>query len=40
MDKGIVIRPLGNVLIMIPPYCIKEEDLEYIYKTIECFLEE
>jgi len=38
MDKGIVIRPLGNVLIMIPPYCIKEEDLNYIYQQIEKFL--
>jgi adenosylmethionine-8-amino-7-oxononanoate aminotransferase len=39
MDKGIVIRPLGNVLIMIPPYCIKEEDLSYIYQQIENFIE-
>jgi adenosylmethionine-8-amino-7-oxononanoate aminotransferase len=39
MDKGIVIRPLGNVLIMIPPYCIKEEDLNYIYEQITHFLE-
>lgn len=39
MDKGIIIRPLGNVLIMIPPYCIKEEDLNYIYSQIEIFLE-
>jgi len=40
MDKGIIIRPLGNVLIMIPPYCIKEEDLKYIYRQIENFLEQ
>ena len=38
MDKGIIIRPLGNVLIMIPPYCIKEDDLKYIYQEIETFL--
>jgi adenosylmethionine-8-amino-7-oxononanoate aminotransferase len=38
MDKGIIIRPLGNVLIMIPPYCIEEEDLNYIYKMIAEFL--
>jgi adenosylmethionine-8-amino-7-oxononanoate aminotransferase len=38
MDKGIIIRPLGNVLIMIPPYCIEEEDLNYIYKMIVEFL--
>jgi adenosylmethionine---8-amino-7-oxononanoate aminotransferase len=39
MDKGIIIRPLGNVLIMIPPYCTTKEDLEYIYKAIIRFLE-
>ena len=38
MQQGIVLRPLGNVLIMIPPYCIKEEDLNYIYQQIEQFL--
>ena len=38
LDKGIILRPLGNVLIMIPPYCIKEEDLNYIYNQIELFL--
>lgn len=40
MDKGIILRPLGNVLIMIPPYCIKEEDLEFVYQQIRIFLEE
>ena len=39
LDKGIIIRPLGNVLIMIPPYCIKENDLEFIYSEIRNFLE-
>jgi len=39
LDKGIVLRPLGNVLIMIPPYCIKEEDLDYIHQQIRLFLE-
>ena len=38
MNKGIIIRPLGNVLIMIPPYCISEEDLNYIYKEIRNYL--
>jgi len=39
LDKGIVLRPLGNVLIMIPPYCIKKEDLDYIHQQIRLFLE-
>ncbi len=40
LEKGIILRPLGNVLIMMPPYCIKQTDLEYIYKEIEGFLEQ
>jgi len=40
LDKGIIIRPLGNVLIIIPPYCIIEEDLNYIYATFKRFLKQ
>jgi adenosylmethionine---8-amino-7-oxononanoate aminotransferase len=38
IEKGILIRPLGNVIYLLPPYCISEEDLEYIYGCIEEFL--
>jgi adenosylmethionine-8-amino-7-oxononanoate aminotransferase len=38
LSKGIILRPLGNVIYMIPPYCIKAEDLEYIYSCIREFL--
>jgi adenosylmethionine---8-amino-7-oxononanoate aminotransferase len=34
LKRQIIIRPLGNVLYVIPPYCIKEEELEHIYNTI------
>ena len=39
IEKRILIRPLGNVIYLLPPYCISEEDLEYIYGCIEEFLE-
>jgi adenosylmethionine---8-amino-7-oxononanoate aminotransferase len=39
IEKGILIRPLGNVIYLLPPYCISEEDLSYIYECIEEFLE-
>jgi adenosylmethionine---8-amino-7-oxononanoate aminotransferase len=39
IEKGILIRPLGNVIYLLPPYCISEEDLAYIYGCIEEFLE-
>ncbi|SMD16515.1 adenosylmethionine--8-amino-7-oxononanoate transaminase [Pedobacter nyackensis] len=34
LEQGIVLRPLGNVLYILPPYVISNEDLEYIYRTI------
>lgn len=40
IQKGILIRPLGNVLYLMPPYCISRNDLKYIYKTIEEFIKE
>ncbi|PJJ66939.1 adenosylmethionine--8-amino-7-oxononanoate transaminase [Chryseobacterium geocarposphaerae] len=34
LNKGIILRPLGNIMYLVPPYCITTEDLEYIYQTI------
>lgn len=34
LQKGILLRPLGNVLYLVPPYCISSEDLESIYDSI------
>ena len=34
INKGIILRPMGNVLYLLPPYCIQQEDLEYTYETI------
>ncbi len=39
IERGIILRPLGNVMYILPPYCISDEDLEYIYNSIEEFLE-
>lgn len=38
IEKGILIRPLGNVIYLIPPYIISNEDLDFIYETILNFL--
>jgi adenosylmethionine-8-amino-7-oxononanoate aminotransferase len=40
LDAGIILRPLGNVLYILPPYCITDEQLNYIYGKIETALEE
>ncbi len=40
LAKGILMRPLGNILYLIPPYCISMEELAYVYNAIEELLEE
>ncbi|RNA62438.1 adenosylmethionine--8-amino-7-oxononanoate transaminase [Chryseobacterium nematophagum] len=34
LARGIIIRPLGNVIYVVPPYCITANELEYIYQNI------
>jgi len=31
LQKGIYLRPLGNTVYVMPPYCIKKEQLEEVY---------
>ncbi len=38
LNKGIILRPLGNIIYVLPPYCISNDDLDYIYQSIEEFL--
>lgn len=40
IDKGLLIRPLGNVIYLIPPYIISDQELQYTYQTILSFLDE
>jgi len=40
LDAGIILRPLGNVLYILPPYCITNDQLNYIYSKIESALDE
>lgn len=39
MEKGINLRPLGNVLYILPPYCITDAELNHIYDSILSFFE-
>jgi adenosylmethionine-8-amino-7-oxononanoate aminotransferase len=40
LAAGIILRPLGNIVYILPPYCITNEDLAYIYAKIEQALHE
>jgi adenosylmethionine-8-amino-7-oxononanoate aminotransferase len=35
LDKNVLLRPLGNVIYVLPPYCIESGDLNRIYDVIE-----
>lgn len=38
LERGIILRPLGNIVYVLPPYCTSNNDLQYIYEAIEQFL--
>lgn len=40
LAAGVILRPLGNVIYILPPYCITNEQLSYVYSKIEQALEE
>lgn len=39
IKKDILLRPLGNVIYMVPPYIIKDEELDMVYSAIQDLLE-
>lgn len=39
LESGFLLRPLGNTLYLMPPYCITERELESIYQAIRCVLD-
>jgi adenosylmethionine-8-amino-7-oxononanoate aminotransferase len=38
LDKGLLIRPLGNIIFLNPPYCTTDEQLDEMYAGIKGFL--
>jgi adenosylmethionine---8-amino-7-oxononanoate aminotransferase len=40
LHAGVLLRPLGNVVYLLPPYCSTADDLRHAYDVIEQFLEE
>ena len=35
LERGVLLRPLGNVVYTVPPYVITPDDLHYVYDVIE-----
>ena len=40
LKNGIIVRPLGNILYLIPPYCITETELKQVFELMERFLDQ
>lgn len=39
LERKILLRPLGNIIYILPPYCITDEELSFIYQQIQALLE-
>jgi adenosylmethionine-8-amino-7-oxononanoate aminotransferase len=39
IDKGVILRPVGNIVYILPPYIISDEQLEKVYSIIEDAIE-
>ena len=40
VEKGVLLRPLGNVVYTLPPYCSTAKEIDDLYDTIEELVEE
>lgn len=38
LKNNIIVRPLGNVFYLMPPYCINDDELDYIFEIIIKYL--
>jgi len=34
LERGLLVRPLGNTIYILPPYCSTEADLDLVYRAI------
>lgn len=39
IENGVILRPVGNIVYILPPYIITDEQLDKIYQTVEKALE-
>ncbi|WP_018430767.1 adenosylmethionine--8-amino-7-oxononanoate transaminase [Hoeflea sp. 108] len=35
LDRGLLVRPLGNVIYVLPPYCVTSAELDRLYDTVD-----
>ncbi|MEZ4587119.1 MAG: adenosylmethionine--8-amino-7-oxononanoate transaminase [Gemmatimonadales bacterium] len=39
LDAGVLLRPLGDVVYLLPPYCVTPEELDSVYGVVARFLD-
>lgn len=39
LEKGIYLRPLGNTVYIMPPYCITEKEMDQVYSFLVQYIE-
>ncbi len=39
LKRGLLLRPLGNIIYVLPPYCISDKQLDKVYEGIEAALD-
>jgi adenosylmethionine-8-amino-7-oxononanoate aminotransferase len=39
IENGVIIRPVGNIVYILPPYIITDEQLQKVYEVVEKALE-
>jgi adenosylmethionine-8-amino-7-oxononanoate aminotransferase len=40
LERGVLLRPLGDVLYAVPPYCAGDDDIDAIYDTMQALLDD
>ncbi|RWL92173.1 aminotransferase class III-fold pyridoxal phosphate-dependent enzyme, partial [Mesorhizobium sp.] len=35
LDRGLMVRPLGNVIYLLPPYCVTSDELDRLYAAVD-----
>ncbi|RUV66427.1 MULTISPECIES: adenosylmethionine--8-amino-7-oxononanoate transaminase [unclassified Mesorhizobium] len=35
LERGLLVRPLGNVIYVLPPYCVTSDELDRLYEAID-----
>jgi adenosylmethionine---8-amino-7-oxononanoate aminotransferase len=40
ISQNLLLRPLGNVLYILPPYCITDSELDFVYAGIHKILDD